>query len=273
MSRYKIFISVILTLQAVVHISTHAQIISDSLSEKLISTDLWNDGSILRYAPEDQHLVLDMTPRLDKARKKVAGFFNSEFPEPVLITLAPNRASFTEILNNEWGIPQTACWMVATGVADFMVILSPRVWKEEACEHDPENDQHIQEIVIHELVHVFHGQHNETRDFTGAEEVGWFAEGIAVVVADQLSKERILGVIEAIKKNEIPEKLINAWSGENRYGISGSIVLYIQEKKDRSILKELLAVTSQSEFLKVIEMNEQDLLKAWEEWMINKFGN
>ena len=53
------------------------------------------------------------------------------------------------------------------GVADRFELLSPAVWKSQACEHDGRDLQHVQDIVTHELTHVFHGQHNPTRDFTG----------------------------------------------------------------------------------------------------------
>jgi hypothetical protein len=47
--------------------------------------------------------------------------------------------------------------MVASGIANTLTILTPRVWKTEAAEHDPDDRDRFRELVAHELVHVFHG--------------------------------------------------------------------------------------------------------------------
>src|SRR6516165_2607432 len=78
--------------------------------------------------------------------------------------------------------------MVASGVADRMVILSPRVWKTQAAEHDPADAEHLRDLIAHELVHVYHGQHNPRPDFDGMDDSGWFVEGLAVYVSGQLER-------------------------------------------------------------------------------------
>jgi hypothetical protein len=53
-------------------------------------------------------------------------FFRSPLPEALTIVLGPDRAALSAVLQAEWGIPDTACWRVATGVADFLGKLSSR---------------------------------------------------------------------------------------------------------------------------------------------------
>src|SRR6187549_856520 len=103
-------------------------------------------------------------------QRDVEAFFRGRFPEPVHLKLAASRAEFDAAFPASWGMGRTECWMVAVGVADFLVMLSPTAWQHEACDHDPNQAQEVQRIISHELVHVFHGQRNPTRDFAGADD-------------------------------------------------------------------------------------------------------
>lgn len=201
---------------------------------------------------------------------QVEAFWKAPFPEPVDITLAPDRPQFEDAFPSEWGMSSTQCWMVGVGVADFLVMLSPAMWADQACEHDPADEQHIRDILVHELAHVYHGQRNPTRDFSGAEEIGWFAEGVAVLVAGQLDRKRLSDAREAIENDAAPDLLVNAWSGPYRYGVAGSIADYIDQHYGRSVLFNLLSVTSQDEFLNILDISEEGLLHSWRRWVLEK---
>ena len=125
-------------------------------------------------------------------------------------------------------------------------------------------DQHRgRDLVVHELVHVYHGQYNPTRDFTGAETVGWFAEGLATYASGQLDRGHRERAEEAVATGQVPTELVNAWSGPYRYGVCGSIVEYIDRTYGRDALVELLAVTSEEELLGVLDTTAGSLLGAW----------
>jgi hypothetical protein len=181
-----------------------AQQLAPDLAQRLVAESLWAGGSTLRFDAADRGTAAAMRPLLDAGRRAVERYFGMPFPDPVAVTLAPDRAAFTAVLKAEWGVPETQCWMVGTGVADVLVILSPRVWAAEACEHDAADTQHVRDIVTHELTHVYHGQHNPTRDFDDTDEVGWFAEGLAVVVAGQLERGRMADPREAVRAGRRP---------------------------------------------------------------------
>jgi hypothetical protein len=245
-----------------------AQRLPADLAGRLIAESLWTGGSTLRFIDADRATAAALRPRLETGRRAVEAYFGSPFPERVTATLAPDRATFTAVLNAEWGVPETQCWMVGTGVADFLVILSPRDWAAEACEHDAADTQHVQDIVTHELTHVYHGQRNPTRDFDGADEVGWFAEGLAVVVAGQLDRGRMSDPREAVRAGAVPARLADAWSGRYRYGVSGSLVRYIDVTWGRDAVRDLLAVTTQAQLLTRIGVTEQELLDRWKAWVM-----
>ena len=245
-----------------------AQKLDESLAANLISQTISGDSLQIRYVAEDDESVARLIPMFEEAKARVESFFGSGFPEEVRITIVPDRENFSAVLRNEWSVPQSACWMVGIGVADFLVILSPRVWSAQACEHDPADPQHIQDIVTHEMTHVYHGQNNPSRDFTGAEEIGWFAEGLAVLVAGQLDRDRLSQPAEAIREGKEPAQLAKAWSGPYRYGVAGSLVSFIDQKKGRNTLLRLLPIKSQKDFLVVIQMEEGDLLTQWKEWVM-----
>ena len=245
-----------------------AQQVPPDLAPRLVVESLWTGGNTLRFTDADRETSAALRPLLDAGRRAVSAYFGAPFPDPVAVTLAPDRAAFTAVLKAEWGVPETQCWMVGTGVADFLVILSPRVWGAEACEHDPADTQHVQDIVTHELTHVYHGQRNPTRDFDGADEVGWFVEGLAVLVAGQLGRGRLSDPREAVRASAVPARLSDAWSGRYRYGVSGSLVSYIEVTWERAAVRDLLAVTTQAQLLTRLGVTEQQLLDRWNAWVL-----
>ena len=204
---------------------------------------------------------------LDAGQHQVETFFHQPFKEVIHVTLAPTRADFDAAFPAAWGMGKTECWMVATGVADFLVLLSPSVWKAQTCDHDPDDATEVQRIVTHELVHVFHGQHNPSRDFTGADEVGWFVEGLAVLASGQLDRERLQRTVDAVRAGDVPKTLNDSWSGPNRYGRAGSLVQYLDSTYGRTKLIELLPVTRQSELLQRLGITEARLLHDWQAWL------
>jgi hypothetical protein len=149
---------------------------------------------------------VDIEQMVAVGQKAVTHFFGSPFLEPVRLKVAPDRARFDAALPSDWGMPSSECWMVGVGVADFLLILSPKVWATQACEHDPNNLAATQRLVTHELTHVFHGQRNPTRDFDGADDIGWFIEGLGVLVSGQLDQEHQSDATEAIKAGRAPAR-------------------------------------------------------------------
>ncbi len=218
----------------------------------------------LDIQPADAEVAPEIEADLAYGRRVIETYFGMPFREDVKVSVFPSRADFTAAFPAEWGMTETACWMVAAGVADRLLMLSPRAWGREACEHDAQDAQHVRDIIVHELVHVFHGQHNPTRDFTGAEEVGWFAEGLAVRVSGQLDHGHLAEPREAIALGAAPKRLADAWSGKYRYGVSGSLVTYLDATFGRDAIRKMLAVTRQDELLAITGETEGELLAKWQ---------
>jgi hypothetical protein len=248
---------------APIHKPLRAQALPPALGHRLERRPLWHGAGTLAYAPEDAAVAEALAPDLERAMDTIEAFFGTALPRELPVTIVPDRSSFSAVLDAEWGVGDTACWMVATAVDAFMVVLSPRVWEAEACEHDPADPQHVRDILTHELVHAYHGQHNPTGDFTGADEIGWFAEGLAVHVAGQLDRGRLAEPAEAIRTGAAPARLVDAWSGTYRYGVSGSIVAFIEAVRGRETIVRLLAVTDQEGLLREVGMTEEELLAGW----------
>src|SRR5262249_41774892 len=158
---------------------------------------------------------------LEAGRKRVEDFFHQPFRRPFQVEAFPNRDAFNEYFKKRWRMPKTERWMVASGVGDKLTILTPRVWRTEASEHDPADKTHFQELIAHELVHVYHGQRNPTKDFEGMDELGWFVEGLAVYVSGQLEHSHQSSARTAIAEGRAPTNLAKAWSGKHRYGVCG----------------------------------------------------
>ncbi len=205
---------------------------------------------------------------LPAAKARVETFFGSPFAEPVHVTLASDRAAFAASFPKAWGMEKTECWMVGVGVADFLVLLSPADWGKEACDHDAKNDQAVRDIVTHELVHMYHGQHNPTRDFTGVKDLSWFIEGLAVLASGQLDRGHNNDLDAVIRTGAAPTTLAQAWTGEYRYGVAGSLVQYIDQTWGRKTIIALLPATSQTQVLDRLGVSEAELLSRWKVWAV-----
>lgn len=205
---------------------------------------------------------------LPDARRRVEGFFGQPFREPLNIKLAPIRAAFNAAFPPAWGMSQTECWMVGVGVADFLVVLSPADWAKEACDHKADDSRDLRGIVTHELVHMYHGQHNPTRDFSGADDIGWFVEGLAVLASGQLDETHAGDAAEAIRKGQAPTALGKAWSGQYRYGVCGSLVRYIDQAYGRKTIIALLPAKTPDEVLGRLGLSEAEFLARWKAWVL-----
>lgn len=204
------------------------------------------------------------------AKERISEYFERPWRSQFAIYVFPDRAALDRQWQTDWNAPgfESACWMVASGVAHRLDILSPRVWGTEACEHDPADTADTRLLITHELVHVFHGQYNPVPDFAGLDEIGWFLEGLATLASGQLDSARLARAREAISKGEVPDSLEAVWSGPNRYGFSGSLVQYLSETHGNEILARLLVATAESQILEALGTTEQSLLAGWKKWML-----
>ncbi len=221
-------------------------------------------------AQADREVVPALEASLRLGRKRVEEFFGRPFAKAFDVEVFAGRAAFDAYFRKRWQLPRTERWMVALGVADKMAVLTPRVWKTEAVEHDPADREHFREIVAHELVHVYHGQHNPTGDFDGMDDLGWFVEGLAVYVSGQLDHGHRDAARKAVASGKDPKRLAKAWSGPYRYGVSGSMVRFIDRRYGRAMVWKLLAETKPDAVLGRLGLSEAEFLRAWRKSVRNE---
>lgn len=215
------------------------------------------------HAPVDDAVAAAIAADLAAGREQVERFFGRPFAKPFTVTIHPDRAAFDAWFKSRWNLPGTAPWMVASGVADRLDILSPRVWKSEAAEHDPSDAAHRRDLVAHELVHVFHGQACPRGDFDGMDDLGWFVEGLAVYVSGQLDRSHRGKAAEAIAAGKAPARLADAWSGRWRYGVAGSMAAFVDRAYGRAVLEKMMTVVSNDQALALMKTTEEGFLAAW----------
>lgn len=223
----------------------------------------------LEYLPADQAFLSVLERYLTTGRATVEAFFGKEFPKPFIVRVFPDRKTMTAYWRTEWGIPdlETECWMVASGTASTLSLLSPRAWAVDACEHDASDTVRTQLVITHELVHTFNGQFNPRPDFDGLDSLGWFLEGLAVFASGQLEGGYLADAGEAMKADMAPKSLFTAWSGKYRYGVSGSLVKYLDGLVGRKEIVKLLAATSTAQVLMAAGVSEPELLAGWRAWV------
>jgi len=209
---------------------------------------------------------------VEKGIISVKKFFGNSFNKTFDVIVHPNRHSLDSTWQKDWKMPdfRSECWMVASGVSTKLDIISPKKWDKEACEHIYTNFIKTQQLITHELVHVYHGQINISPDFSNVEGIDWFVEGLATYASGQCDSERISEIKKAIISNNIPKSLDSFWTGNLKYGLSGSVVMYIDHKYGRAQLKKLLPFNKKSEILSSLNTSEDALLKGWKDFMMNK---
>ncbi len=220
---------------------------------------LWTLQGVEPHTKEHQFIQKS----LEAGKASIEKFFTVPFVKPFVVDILPSRTRFDEYMKARWKVPSTQSWMVASGVSDKLVMLDRGVWKTQASEHNPSDDNHAKELIAHELVHVYHGQHNPTGDFEGMDDLGWLVEGLAVYVSGQLDHAHQGAAKEAIQKGKTPKTLAQAWSGRYRYGVCGSMVRYIDQTKGRQTLQQLLAIVKPEQALKLLNCTEQEFLDGW----------
>jgi hypothetical protein len=224
-------------------------------------------GYTLYYTAGDSAVAPRAAAAVDRGMTRVTRFFGGRFARPIAVRLLPDRAALDRLWQEAWHAPDfhSECWMVASGTAQELDVLSPNAWKTEACEHDPANAAHMDRLIAHELTHVYQGQHSPRPELDGMDDLGWFVEGVAVVASGQLDEEPLAPAKDAVAAHAAPDSLAHAWSGKYRYGVSGSLVRFVDRRVGRRTLARMLADTTQSQLLAHVGLAEGELLARWRE--------
>jgi hypothetical protein len=235
----------------------------DNLPSKwyLLETDKFD----LFFTQADSADVYSYLAYFDNSYQHIEQYFGEKFLTKFEVYIHPNRSSIDLEWSANWDMPgfKSPCWMVATGVADQFDLLSPRVWNEEACDHDPDNKIEIQKLITNEMMSVFHGQINLDHFFSTMKEMAWFIEGVAIFISGQLDDGKMQDTKILVQEDRFPRDLTKFWQGDSRYGLSGSLVKFIHTKFGTEILFELLKTQTNEELLKKIDMTEELLIEQW----------
>jgi hypothetical protein len=222
-------------------------------------------GYTLMYTSIDKRNKKEYNQFIVKGIKEVKTFFHASYKNPFSVFIHPGRQSLDSTWQKDWNMPKfkSECWMVASGVATRLDIISPKRWDKQSCEHIYAETVHTQQLITHELVHVFHGQLNTSPDFSNTEGIDWFVEGLATFASGQADASRMAEVKKAILENSIPKSLDEFWTGKIKYGLSGSVVKYIDHRYGRNKLIELLPLNKKLEILSLLKTTEPELLAEW----------
>ena len=228
------------------------------------------NGYAVFYHSTDSGTLDQYVSYLENGRMQVASFFDSGFQSEYEVYIHPDRESLDSTWQKDWGMSsfQSQCWMVASGVSHKLDLLSPGTWKDQSCEHNPDDTTSTKKLITHELVHVFHGQLNASPDFSEVSGIDWFVEGLATYASGQLDKKRLDEVIEAVEKGATPEKLAEFWTGQLRYGLSGSMVSYIDYTYGRAKLTRCLPFNNLEQVLSFLDVTEEELIAHWKKFVV-----
>jgi hypothetical protein len=228
-------------------------------------------GYTVFYTSSDVQNKKEYKKLAENGITSVKTFFNSSYPKEFSIYVHPNRNSLDSTWRKDWNMPEfkSECWMVASGIGTKLDMISPKLWDKESCEHIYSETKKTQQLITHELVHVYHGQLNVSPDFSNTDGIDWFIEGLATFASGQCDSIRITEVKKAINNNTIPKSLDNFWTGKIKYGLSGSVVMFIEHKYGRVKLKELLKLNKKADFFSILKTTEPELLDDWKKYILN----
>ncbi len=226
----------------------------------------------LHYTASDSAGNAELQQMVRTGITQVEAFFGHRFPKSFDVYIFPDRAALDRQWQQDWGDStfHSACWMVASGVGQRLDLLTPRVWKTEACDHRADDCAALQQLLTHELTHVYHGQHNPKPDFAGLDDLAWWIEGLATFASGQLDSTRVAGIKGLLQDNKAPGDLQQFWTGRHRYGLAGSAVAWIDDIFGREKLFGLLDLTKQEEIFSRLQTNEGDLLQRWKQYWAKK---
>lgn len=231
-----------------------------------------HNGYNLVYTSADLKNASEYKKLIDNGMHTTIKFFGSPYKNGLEVFIHPNRQSLDSTWQKDWKMPEfkSECWMVASGVAKRLDMISPKLWEKQSCEHKFTDTEKTQQLITHELIHVYHGQLNFSEDFSNTDKIDWFVEGLATYASGQCDASKLAEIKKAISDKKIPASLDSFWTGKMKYGLSGSAVLYIDEKYGRKKLIELLPYNKKSELFMALETNEKDFLKDWKTFIQNK---
>ena len=141
----------------------------------------------INYTTRDESSIDEYQELILGGLKKVENFFDGHYKNKFEVFIYPNRNALDSAWGDDWKIPgfKSECWMVSSGIAEKIDILSPMAWDAESCEHKYSQKEQTQKLITHELVHVFHGQLNLSPDFNDVTNIDWFIEGVATYASGQ----------------------------------------------------------------------------------------
>jgi hypothetical protein len=228
------------------------------------------EGFRIFYTAADEQNKDEYVQLVKEGVATVTGFFGSSFKEEYDVYIHPDRQSLDSTWQKDWNMPdfKSECWMVGSGVAVRLDLISPKTWARQSCEHDYADGVSTQRLITHELVHVFHGQWNPSPDFSGVTGIDWFVEGLASYASGQCDSVRVAEVRKAIIENKVPQSLDQFWSGKLKYWLSGTMVMYIDQKYGREKLVSLLKYVNPEELLGALDVSEAELIRGWREYLM-----
>jgi hypothetical protein len=202
---------------------------------------------------------------LDLGIHQVRSFFKSPYKNYFEVRLHPGRKSLDNQWQKDWNMPdfKSECWMVASGVGSQLDLISPKNWENESCDHTYKDKRATQHLLTHELVHVYHGQYNSSHDFSNVTGLDWFVEGLATYVSGQCDSSRLSEVKREVIDHKIPKTLDQYWTGNLKYGLSGSMVMYIDKTYGRKKIIKLLQINSLAGLLRELNTSEEVLISGW----------
>jgi len=169
--------------------------------------------------------------------------------------------------------------MTGVGGTGAIHVLAPARWGDLAsCEGrytTYADKEKTQKFITHELTHVFHGQARRKHNLDMANDISWFAEGLATYVSGQLTPSDIHDVQNAVQARTVPGSLNGIATFDSillRYNMMGSLAMYIDRISGRAKLESLMQFDSQKEILSNLGVTEQQFLDGWKLFMLQSAG-
>ena len=254
-----------------------------NVQARVVPSSVWASGDSLKLVGPDSafrvHFTTAAKPEVARyARFLAAGvaanetFFKSRYPKSFDVYVYDHRSALDSGLRSVFKDTAYAspCWLAAIGEAEGVYMLAPVRWESETCEgrYTTYSDTtKTGRLFTHELTHVLNAQilSAQGRRY-GTDDIAWFREGVAMLVAGQLGAPEQRAVRAALKAGSVPTSLnaiANLADVGLRYNLMGSLAQHIDRTFGRTTLKALMSLDTQAAILSTLGVSEKDFLAAW----------
>lgn len=223
------------------------------------------DSFILCYQNDSDEFLFEIG---QKSRLEVEEFFEDKLTSFKVYVLT-NGEQYNSYFKKHNPEIEWQPWIVGNAHRDGIVLLSPSKWGEDK----DKSAEGIQQLVSHELTHLYHNvtYSKESPEKAMSEnQMLWALEGLAETVSGVCQESYVIQYyLDHFPVNQLTDLFPPDMEGPRSpsvypsYALSASFVRYLKETKGAALLRDLVKIGTNEDFLTMIDMDQTTIVDDW----------